>query len=912
VQNPLFNRPFLASLLLCLTWSASPAGAQIQALAVNPVTNKTYVTNPAANSVIVVRGADGFQGSIPISSPDRIAVDPASDKAYVTSSSGTVVIDALRDQVVKTIPNSVGGFIAVDPVIDKVFTFKSGDGYSIIQIIDGQTDEVTLTFNASTLYAAGIAVNPVTHRVYAVGTNNAGGGVDIFDGQSGYNIPIPLGNSAGPPAVDPVTGNTYAGGDQGVWMIDPTNHAAFIPVPGYVPLVAVNPTTGRVYANTFNPSALVEIKESDGSVQTVLSGNFGRVLAVHARANRIYVAPVGANGFREVDPTGTIPAISYGTTAVVTGIAVNPVTNRVIVAGNGAILMHDPPRFDDVVTVTNPNAISPQAVAVDPVRNEILVPNNGSTNATAIIGATNGFSTLACGDYPTAAAVNPITHKFYVANYGTFISNSTVTILDRTAFTTTTVGVGKAPVAVAVNPVTNKVYVANSGSGSVSVIDGATNAWLKNLSTGGQGPSAIDVDPDLNRIYVANFNSNTVAVIDGATDTRILLVPVGAHPSAIAVDPIWHFLYVANSDGASVSVLASDTYTPTTVPVGVNPTALAVNPVSHHVYVANTGSNSVTVIYNGTAVLKTIPDAGLAPIAVAVNPVTNHVYVANRDSANVLVIDGVTDTGLRLMPVGSVPLALGVNPFTNKVYVANNDTGTVSVLEEEETWSVPLRTTITPFGGNTTTNHTPVFPLNATSSYSPNAPAPQEIYTQVDTWQGPWTRALPGSGWTGTTPGSLTHGIHTVYAQATDGQEATSTMSGPSSSPIPGEIKPYLFLVACAPLSVPSVWPAIESFCPGNEATFTVAASGDGTLTYQWRKNGGNLSDGGAVSGSRTATLHIANAQVSDNGTYDVVVQDFCHAPITASSGTLTVDSDPTAPTVTAPAAVAVRQSVCQ
>src|SRR5213075_186736 len=132
----------------------------------------------------------------------------------------------------------------------------------------------------------------------------------------------------------------------------------------------------------------------------------------------------------------------------------------------------------------------------------------------------------------------------------------------------------------------------------------------------------------------------------------------------------------------------------------------------NHVYVANTGSSSVTVIY-GASVLKVVSNAGIAPIAVAVNPVTNHVYVANRDSANVLVIDGVTDTGLKLLPVGTAPMALGVNPFTNKVYVANNDASTVSVLEEEDLWPVPLRTTITPFAGNTTTNHLPLFSLNA-------------------------------------------------------------------------------------------------------------------------------------------------------------------------------------------------------
>ena len=40
---------------------------------------------------------------------------------------------------------------------------------------------------------------------------------------------------------------------------------------------------------------------------------------------------------------------------------------------------------------------------------------------------------------------------------------------------TATVTAGANPYAVAVNPVTNKIYVANYGSDNVTVIDGATN-----------------------------------------------------------------------------------------------------------------------------------------------------------------------------------------------------------------------------------------------------------------------------------------------------------------------------------------------------------------------------------------------------------------------------------------------------
>src|ERR1051325_10499842 len=54
----------------------------------------------------------------------------------------------------------------------------------------------------------------------------------------------------------------------------------------------------------------------------------------------------------------------------------------------------------------------------------------------------------------------------------------------------------------------------------------------------------------------------------------------------------------------------------------------------------------------------------------------------------------------------------------------------------------------------------------------------------------------------------------------------------------------------------------------GNNATFSVTASGTGTLTYQWQFNGTN------VTGRTSQTLTITGAQAANAGPYDVVVQD--------------------------------------
>ena len=69
-------------------------------------------------------------------------------------------------------------------------------------------------------------------------------------------------------------------------------------------------------------------------------------------------------------------------------------------------------------------------------------------------------------------------------------------------------------------------YVTNNGSGSVSVIDTATNAVVATPSVDG-APLRIAVTPDGTRAYVTNHGSSNVSVIDTANNTVSATVDVG-------------------------------------------------------------------------------------------------------------------------------------------------------------------------------------------------------------------------------------------------------------------------------------------------------------------------------------------------------------------------------------------------
>ena len=74
----------------------------------------------------------------------------------------------------------------------------------------------------------------------------------------------------------------------------------------------------------------------------------------------------------------------------------------------------------------------------------------------------------------------------------------------------------------------------------------------------------------------------------------------------------------------------------------------------------------------------------------------------------------------------------------------------------------------------------------------------------------------------------------------------------------------------------------------GATVRFSVTAQGVG-LSYRWLADGVPLADGGAISGATTAALTVANVQVTDSGTYTVLVTD--GLGVVASAAALTVEA---------------------
>jgi hypothetical protein len=84
---------------------------------------------------------------------------------------------------------------------------------------------------------------------------------------------------------------------------------------------------------------------------------------------------------------------------------------------------------------------------------------------------------------------------------------------------------------------------------------------------------------------------------------------------------------------------------------------------------------------------------------------------------------------------------------------------------------------------------------------------------------------------------------------------------------------PVTITVALQPPEI-TAQPANQTVPSGSTVSLIITAAGSLPMTYQWNRNGVDLTDGGRVSGAKSATLSIAAARVEDAGIYFVVASN--------------------------------------
>jgi hypothetical protein len=140
----------------------------------------------------------------------------------------------------------------------------------------------------------------------------------------------------------------------------------------------------------------------------------------------------------------------------------------------------------------------------------------------------------------------------------------------------------------------------------------------------------------------------------------------------------------------------------------------------------------------------------------------------------------------------------------------------------------------------------------------------------------------------GTISGATTATLNISSLVSGDAGNYTVIVSGSCGSPVTSTTS---VLTVNTGASITTQPVASQTLCSGTAAVFGVTATGTG-LTYQWKKGGTALIDGGTLTGSTTATLNISSVVSSDGSNYTVDVSaPGCGVPLTSTTSALIVNN---------------------
>src|SRR5260221_11276916 len=97
-------------------------------------------------------------------------------------------------------------------------------------------------------------------------------------------------------------------------------------------------------------------------------------------------------------------------------------------------------------------------------------------------------------------------------------------------------------------------YVPNERSGTVSVIDTASDQVVATIKTGGK-PRGIAASPDGRRLYVSDQPSGSLVVVDLATREVSEHIPVGKAPEGVGTSRDGAWIAVAVGENTTVSLI---------------------------------------------------------------------------------------------------------------------------------------------------------------------------------------------------------------------------------------------------------------------------------------------------------------------------------------------------------------------
>jgi YVTN family beta-propeller protein len=226
------------------------------------------------------------------------------------------------------------------------------------------------------------------------------------------------------------------------------------------------------------------------------------------------------------------------------------------------------------------------------------------------------------------------------------------------------------------------LYIQNSNSNTISVMDLATNAILRNITVDGTIHN-IKLSDDQMTLYIvtSDGDSGTIFMLNTTTNELMREIPTEGSVQDIAIfngtmyasDLLEGRVLVMNANGTPIDE----------IDVGSKPQYMEVRPDGQVLYVTSlTGPISV-VDLEQKRVIKEI-DSGSMPHRLSFTNQGLILLVANAGSDTLSVIDSRKHEIIKSIPVGDSPEYVSLNPDQTLAYVSNMDSNTVSIVDADK------------------------------------------------------------------------------------------------------------------------------------------------------------------------------------------------------------------------------------
>jgi YVTN family beta-propeller protein len=285
-----------------------------------------------------------------------------------------------------------------------------------------------------------------------------------------------------------------------------------------------------------------------------------------------------------------------------------------------------------------------------------LIVLNKSDHEAALVHP-DTFTVLAripTGKGPHEAAVSPDGRTAYVTNYGSFAifkegerprmePGRSITVIDlpsRTVKDTFDLGDFRQPHGIAVSRNGRLLWVTVEGSQAVLELDAASGKVLRSWITAQNVSHMVEPTPDEKKLYVANIGSGSVTVINRATD-EVKSIPTGAGAEGIAATGDGKQVWVTNRGSNTISVLdtVADQVVVSFESGGTMPIRVKFTVDGRQAWVSNARSNTVTVFDAATRAQVGKIEVGAVPVGIQMTPDGKRAFVANTNDNKVTVMD---------------------------------------------------------------------------------------------------------------------------------------------------------------------------------------------------------------------------------------------------------------------------------